>query len=132
MPPEFAAPVPTTIKLPLVLFRMIPLVLLPLADTVVRLTTKGIVPAEVRLISTAGWPLVAGEPTVVIVPLETVMLPLFDTAFVACKPRWLLSGVMITAPKVTLPTLSIKRTPVLLDPVTLVVPKLNEEPLGAF
>ena len=89
IPPEFGVPVPATVKLPLVLLRMMPLVPLPFAETVVSDSDKGIVapPPVVRLISTAGRPLAAGDPIALIVPLEMVIIPLLATAFVACSPR---------------------------------------------
>src|SRR5689334_11536475 len=82
VPPELLLvlpPSPVMVKLPLVRVRMMPLVLLPLADTLVSEMASGVV-LLLRVISTAGWPLAAGEPAVLIVPLVTVMVLLLSTA----------------------------------------------------
>lgn len=76
VPPEAAAPVPTTVKLPLVFERMIPLLAPPEEETLVSETTSGVVPLA-RVISTAVAPLL------LIAPLLLVMVPLL---FVATRP----------------------------------------------
>ena len=76
MPPEFADPVPATVKLPEVFVRMMPLVA-PLLETLVKEIASGVVPAA-RVICT-GMPVV-----VVMSPLVVVIVAELS---VAIKPR---------------------------------------------
>src|SRR5215813_8366287 len=114
VPPVPADPAPDTVKLPLVLVNVMPLVP-PLAAMLVRETANGVVPL-LRVISTAV------APVVLTLPLGMVIVLVLS---VASSPRWLASGVMVTAPKVTAPVLVVRLIPVLPEEVELVVPKLR-------
>src|SRR5215813_6010298 len=109
VPPVPADPAPDTVKLPLVLVNVMPLVP-PLAAMLVRETANGVVPL-LRVISTAV------APVVLTLPLGMVIVLVLS---VASSPRWLASGVMVTAPKVTAPVLVVTLIPTPVGLVTVV------------
>lgn len=77
VPPEPAVPVPTTVKLPVVFERIMPLPAPPDEETLVSEIISGVVPTA-RVISTAV------APELLIVPLVEAMVLLLS---VASKPR---------------------------------------------
>ena len=68
-----------------------------------------------------------GAFTVAIDPLVVLIVPGLTTAtaLLATKARWLLSGVMSKSPKVTLPVLFVKLTPIPPDAATVVLLKFT-------
>src|SRR6266852_293214 len=119
VPPEellALVPSPTTVKLPLVLLRLIP-VAPPLADTLVSEIASGVV-LLLRVILTA---VVVPE---LIAPLVVVMVLVFSVAF---KPVWFeVVLLMFSVAKLIVPALLVRLAPLLPELVTLVVPaKLN-------
>src|SRR5687767_9687539 len=108
-------PLPATVKLPDVFERKIPLGAPPPAATLAKDTTSGVSPPA-RLTSTAVAPLVDTAP-----PVEVMVIVLS----VASNPRCPPSGEIFREPKVIAPVLDVRLTPVLPDPVELVLPKFN-------
>ncbi len=113
LPPCVAsAPLPVTVKLPLVLVSTIPFVP-PLAEIRVSETARGVV-LLARVISTATL------LVVVMLPLVAVIVWVL---FVASRPRCAASGVMVREPKVIAPVFVVRLTPVPPDPVAEVLAK---------
>src|SRR6185369_13335302 len=118
-PTVVVVPSPTTVKLPLVFWSIMPVADPPLDDTAVNVMLSGVEP-PVRLIFTA---VALGA---VIVPLVLVMVPLLS---IATSPAMPASGAMLSAPKVTAPVFPVplppKTTPAAPEPLDVVFPKFS-------
>ncbi len=114
-----AAPAAGTEKEPLTKLRLRPLPVLLVELRSVRVMASGVRPAGPEMLRAAA-PVVAMSPDV------ELMVP---TTLAALRPTWLVSGAMSRSAKVTALVPPLRLTPVLPEPVTVVLPKLYGPPL---